>query len=138
MSDFHSWNGIVSYIFSVEDVFNSEVLYGFRSNSITLLLSLLKVLQAITFLLLYLVLVSSKVSILAFPYIYFIVGSIIEFHQTQLTYKDLFIELLFISGCILYVTFRKSIHSAYTRTIMFISSKSQAAARYNYVHLLLY
>lgn len=74
------------------------------------------------------ILIGTKLSILAFPHAVKIFRQIVKFHRTQLSWSDILIEISAISLILLYVIFRKRILDMWRRVDRYISAKSKAAA----------
>jgi hypothetical protein len=93
----------------------------------TSLLSLVKAMVALGYLI---ILVSLKVGTLACPHIAVLGRRVIDFHRTQLTYRELLVEFtcLFLLG--MYLLFRRRIAAAWGRFERDLSTKSRMAAKF--------
>jgi hypothetical protein len=119
----------VNYVFSTSDVFTEEIRNGLLSSLTDFLSASWKFITSLAIFVLYLLLIVVKLVILIFPHFVQFTTLVIDFHRTQLTYKDIIIEITVITIMLIYYIFRKRISHVWKKFETSVAKKSKAAAR---------
>ena len=129
MTSLLSWEGIQGYIFSTTAVFSTQIRQGLGESTINLGQNIIEVVQSLFTLIAFLSLICIKLSVIAFPYLSTVIDSVVDFHRTQLTWKEIMGEVAFITLFTLYVLFRERILTSWKRLEKYVSTKSKAFAK---------
>jgi hypothetical protein len=114
------------YIFSTlpVDYINIRFYEAFQIFLISLLQTSLSLLHIIFYISLYII----KILILVFPHAVSLCKVIYNFHRTQLTLRDIIIEIIMLTIIFVYLLFRKRIMKSWEMLINELSAKSKIAA----------
>lgn len=91
--------------------------------------SLREFLTALLYMLFYICLVLTKALIVIFPHAMKVVRSVYKFHRTQLTGKELVMEVIILTLAVLVWLFHSKISDLYSTTMKYIANKSKTAAK---------
>jgi hypothetical protein len=123
---YSSMSQYYDYIFSTlpVDYINIRFYEAFQIFLISLLQTSLSLLHIIFYISLYII----KILILVFPHAVSLCKVIYNFHRTQLTLRDIIIEIIMLTIIFVYLLFRKRIMKSWEMLINELSAKSKIAA----------
>ena len=123
---YSSMNQYYDYIFSTlpVDYINIRFYEAFQIFLISFIQTSLSLLHIIFYISLYII----KILILIFPHAVSLWKVIYNFHKTQLTVRDIIIEIIMLTIIFIYLLFRKRIMKSWEMLINVLSAKSKIAA----------
>jgi hypothetical protein len=116
------------YIFSTASIYSDDIYNGFLNSGILFGSSLFKALAALLVIIIYILMLMTKLIIMVFPHLISTFQSIVEFHRTKLSYSDIIVEFSVILLFTLFLLFRKRILNSWRIFEKSVARKSKVAA----------